>query len=146
MTILRSAPILLLAGLALGACQTAGRGEPPAATPAQAQVAPAPAAPAAAAPQTAALPPVNDDPAQLMGLDRGGVSALLGEPDLIRREAPAEVWQYVAEGCVFDVVLYARGQDYAVSYLEARDAKAAVLAPRPCLNSLLRARQSAPVS
>jgi hypothetical protein len=52
MTILRAAPILLLAGLALGACQTAGRGEPPAATPAQAQVAPAPAAPAAAAPQT----------------------------------------------------------------------------------------------
>ncbi|MGF1595273.1 MAG: hypothetical protein ACFCUW_18485 [Kiloniellaceae bacterium] len=144
MTTLRSAAILLLTGLALGACQTAGRGEPPAATPAQ--VVAAPTTPAAPAPQTAALPPVNDDPAQLMGLDRGGVNALLGEPDLIRREAPAEVWQYVAEGCVFDVVLYARGQDYAVSYLEARDARAAVLAPRPCLNSLLRARQSAPVS
>src|SRR3546814_1742826 len=57
----------------------------------------------APAPRVAALPPVNDDPAQLLGLDRDGVSALLGTPDLIRREAPAEIWQYVGGNCVFDV-------------------------------------------
>jgi hypothetical protein len=152
MGVLRSTCGLLLAGLALAACQT-GRNEPPVATatPApQVQGAAAPAAAAlpapAAAPKVAALPPIDDDPAQLMGLDRSGVNALLGNPDLIRRDAPAEIWQYVSAECVFDVVLYARGQDYAVSYLEARDAKAAIQAPRPCLNSLLRARQSAPVS
>ena len=146
---LRSTLLLLAAGLALSACQT-GRGEPPVATPAQAAAvtpaaAPIPAAPAPA-PQVAALPPVDDDPARLMGLDRDGVSALLGTPDLVRREAPAEIWQYVVGDCVFDVVLYQRGTAYAVSYLEARDAAAAVLPARPCLNQLLRARQAVPVS
>jgi hypothetical protein len=152
---LRSTLLLAAAGLALSACQT-GRGESPVTTPAQA-AAPAATAPAPALamtpapepipqPQVAALPPVNDDPAQLMGLDRDGVSALLGTPDLIRREAPAEIWQYVGGDCVFDVVLYERGARYAVSYLEARDNTAAIQPPRPCLNALLRARQAAPVS
>src|SRR5690606_34799342 len=102
-----SALTLLVAGLALGACQT-GRGEPPAAVSAQA-VAVTPAVELAVAepvPQVAARPPINDDPAQLMGLDRDGLSNLLGAPDLVRRETPAEVWQYVADDCVFDVVLY----------------------------------------
>src|SRR3546814_11504520 len=99
----------------------------------------------APAPRVAALPPVNDDPAQLLGLDRDGVSALLGTPDLIRREAPAEIWQYVGGNCVFDVVLYERGASYAVSYLEARDATAGVQPAQSCLNQLLRARQTAPV-
>jgi hypothetical protein len=146
MGVLRSTCCLLAAGLALSACQT-GRSAPPVATaPQAAAAAPQPAPLPAPAPKVAALPPINDDPAQLMGLDRSGVNSLLGNPDLIRREAPAEIWQYVSGSCVFDVVLYARGQDYAVSYLEARDAKAAIQAPRPCLNSLLRARQAAPVS
>lgn len=145
----RSSLILLLAAVTLGACQTTGS-KP------QTTAAPEPAAPAGEAklipepaPQEAALPPeppINDDPGQLLGLDRSGLSALLGDPALIRREDPAEIWQYVTAGCVFDVVLYANGSGYAVSYSEARDASAAVQAPRPCLNRLLRARQATPVS
>ncbi|HMA16683.1 MAG TPA: hypothetical protein VKP12_17970, partial [Kiloniellaceae bacterium] len=80
------------------------------------------------------------------GLDRDGVAGLLGAPDLVRREAPAEIWQYSAGDCVFDVVLYQRGADFAVSYLEARDAAAAIQPARPCLAKLLRARQAVPVS
>ena len=148
MTTVRTTFLLLAAALALSACQT-GRGEPPVATPAQAAVTPA-AAPIAAvtapASQVAALPPIDDDPDKLLGLDRDGLSARLGTPDLIRREAPAEIWQYVGGDCVFDVVLYQRGVDYAVSYLEARDAAAAVQPARACLNQLLRSRQAVPVS
>jgi len=149
MTSLRSTLLLLAAGLALSACQT-GRTPPPATTSAvsaaPAQPAAAPASAPARAPQQAALPPIDDDPAQLMGLDRDGVGALLGTPNLVRREAPAEIWQYFAGDCVFDVVLYERGAGYAVSYLEARDTAAAVQPPRPCLGKLLRARQAVPVS
>ncbi|MEQ8357409.1 MAG: hypothetical protein RH942_17880 [Kiloniellaceae bacterium] len=145
----RSGAVLLLAAFTMSACQTL-QSQTPAVTPAPAEaVTPAPVADAEPAPQTAALPPqqpINDDPVQLLGLNRSGVAALLGSPDLIRREAPAEIWQYVSKDCVFDVVLYARGQDYAVSYTEARDVSAAVQAPRPCLNRLLRSRQTAPVS
>ncbi|WP_193366717.1 hypothetical protein [Pelagibius marinus] len=154
--LLRSSAFLLITALAVSACQTA-RNEPPqttatpSATPAP-EPAATPASPMAPAPAPqvtlrAPEPPINDDPGQFMGLDRGGVAALLGDPALIRREEPAEIWQYVTSGCVVDVVLYAAGQRYAVSYLEARDeTSAAVQEVRPCLNKLLRARQSAPVS
>lgn len=149
----RAGLVLLLAALGLGACQTVDT-KPQATAPTGLQtgsqagplaVVPEPAP----APQQAALPPeppINDDPDQLLGLNRNGVAALLGDPALIRREEPAEIWQYVTADCVFDVVLYANGRGYAVSYTEARDARAAVLAPRPCLNRLLRARQQAPIS
>ena len=81
-----------------------------------------------------------------MGLDRSGLTALLGKPDLVRREKPAEIWQYLGSDCVFDVVLYDSGQHYRVTYLEARNAAADRLAPRPCLNQLLRARLDQPLS
>ena len=144
----RSAAILLCAGLALSACQTGRTGQPVTAPTDAEAVTPAAAPAPGPIPesQVAAVAPVDDDPDQLMGLDRDGLTAVLGTPTLIRREAPAEIWQYLAEGCIFDVVLYQRGADYAVSYLEARDVAAAVQEPRPCLNQLLRARQAAPVS
>jgi len=151
MSVLRLGFVLTVAALTLGACQTLQPPRPAATSAEAGSVAPAAAPQAAPAPssQVAAIPPqppINDDPGQLLGLDRAGVTALLGDPDLVRRDAPAEIWQYVGNDCVFDVVLYARSQDYAVTYTEARDVDAAVQAPRPCLNSLLRARQSAPVS
>src|SRR5690606_9948417 len=72
MAALRTTTLLLAAGVALSACQT-GRSTPPVATPAQAAVTPA-VTPVAATtvpvPQVAALPPVDDDPDKLLGLDR----------------------------------------------------------------------------
>lgn len=91
----------------------------------------------------AALPPdpaINDDPQQLIGMGPASLNAFLGAPELIRREAPASLWQYRAEDCVLDVVLYPdRGGD-KVTYLEAREDGATKMAPRSCLNKLLRAR------
>ncbi len=162
----RTTLALLFAGLALAACQTTGTSPQsgasasqtgptePAAQGSEVMTPSVVSSGAAPAPQPApqvtarppAPPPINDDPNQLMGLDRGGVSALLGEPDLVRRENPAEIWQYVTAGCVFDVVLYDSGTRYRVTYLEARDDAADRLAPRPCLNRLLRERQTAPIS
>lgn len=154
--VLRSTAVLLAAALAVSACQTAGTPAPQTAAQTTASTSTAAARPAAAgpvapepAPQVSRRtpePPINDDPNQLLGLDRGGVAALLGDPALVRREAPAEIWQYVTGECVFDVVLYAAGPRYTVSYLEARDGTAAVQEARPCLNQILRARQNAPVS
>ena len=91
----------------------------------------------------AALPPepgINDDPQQLIGMGPASLNAFLGAPELIRREAPASLWQYRAEGCVLDVVLYPdRGGD-KVTYLEAREDGATKMPARSCLNKLLRAR------
>lgn len=94
-------------------------------------------------PEVAALPPepqIDDDPDQLMGLDRTGVDTLLGRPLLIRREPPAEIWQYRAEDCIFDVFLYEEAGNHRVTYLEARDRTAQRIETRGCLNALLRAR------
>ncbi|NIA71983.1 hypothetical protein HBA54_25615 [Pelagibius litoralis] len=155
---------LLLSTAALAACQTANTARPQTgangAVPSKAAViepqsaAAAEVAPAEAPGQIAAVPPqpvaiepsINDDPNQLMGLDRSGLTALLGRPDLVRREKPAEIWQYVTADCVFDVVLYDSGPQYRVTYLEARNAAADRLAPRPCLNQVLRSRLNAPIS
>ena len=91
----------------------------------------------------AALPPepaFNDDPQQLIGMGPASLNAFLGAPELIRREAPASLWQYRAEDCVLDVVLYPdRGGD-KVTYLEAREDGATKIAARTCLNKLLRER------
>ncbi len=99
-------------------------------------------------PATAALPPepiINDDPQQLMGLDPIALSAVLGEPELVRREAPAEIWQYRNESCVFDVFLYDTADGRKVTYIEARDDDAQQIETRACLNGFLRARLAQPL-
>lgn len=110
----------------------------------QPAAAPQPEDATAAQPDTlAAIPPepaINDDPQQLIGMGPASLNAFLGAPQLIRREAPASLWQYRAEGCVLDVVLYPDRQGDKVTYLEAREDGAVKIAPRTCLNKLLRAR------
>jgi len=99
-------------------------------------------------PEIAALPPepvIDDDPARLMGLDRNGLAKLLGDPELTRREPPAEIWQYRGESCVFDVFLYEQAGRQLVTYLEARDGAARRIGARGCLNELLRARLTKPL-
>ncbi len=137
-------------GLALGACETLPF-EAPEAAPARASETappPEPAAPETATPEIAALPPapkIDDDPARLMGLDGTGLAGLLGEPELVRREPPAEIWQYRGASCVFDVFLYEEAGQQRVTYLEARDGAAQRVGARGCLNELLRARLAKPL-
>ncbi|RMD64591.1 MAG: hypothetical protein D6826_02045 [Alphaproteobacteria bacterium] len=116
----------------------------------EAMIARLPTPPSEPAPPPA--PPINDDPRQLLGLDRARLDALLGPPTLIRREAPAEIWQYREGACIIDVFLYAAetapspdpaAADYRVSYVEARDGAARPIAVRGCLNTLLRAHLNA---
>ena len=92
-------------------------------------------------------PPIEDDPKTLMGLDRGGLAALLGKPSQVRREQPAEIWQYVGADCIFDIFLYKDQGAYRVIHAEARDDEVALKTePRACLSQLLRARLEDPLS
>lgn len=130
------AGLALLAALLLAACETTP--EPPAAS----EDAGAERAAAETA-ETAALPPepeIDDDPAQLIGMAPGGLRELLGEPNLMRRENPAQVWQYRGATCVLDLVLYSEAGSDRVTYVEARDRAGAGSETRACLNALLRAR------
>lgn len=86
------------------------------------------------------------DPDEVMGLGRNAVQALLGEPGLVRREAPAEVWQYQSRGCVLDVFLYEASSDFQVVYLEARTGQAIGTATATCLGAVLDRRRATPSS
>ena len=97
----------------------------------------------------AALPPtpaVDADPERLLGLAPGDLEGLLGRPELVRRESPAQVWQYRTGACVLDVVLYDVAVGRQVTYVEARDRGGARVETRPCLAEVLRAQLDTPTS
>jgi hypothetical protein len=102
--------------------------------------------------QPAALPAASyekadpADPDEVMGLGRGEVEDLLGEPGLVRHEAPAEVWQYQSRGCVLDVFLYEASAEYQVVYLEARTGQALTAATASCLGAVMDERRQTPTS
>ena len=75
---------------------------------------------AAAAPDPAVA--VDADPQRLIGLTVGEAAELLGRPALVRREPPAEVWQYAGSECVLHLFLYERenGGGPAVTHFEMR--------------------------
>jgi hypothetical protein len=88
-------------------------------------------------------PPDPVHSASILGLDSGAVRKLLGEPGLIRREEPAEVWQYRTASCVLDVVLYDQASGPRVVYTEARTPAAEPTQADPCLSDVLTTKHSA---
>jgi hypothetical protein len=92
-----------------------------------------------------ATPPPPDPihSASILGLDSGAVRKLLGEPGLIRRDTPAEVWQYRTASCVLDVVLYDQASGSRVVYTEARTPTAEPTQADPCLSDVLTTKHSA---
>lgn len=75
--------------------------------------------------------------AALIGLPRERVEQVFGLPRQVRREAPAEVWQYAGKDCVVDLYLYqAAGGGMAVSFIEARDSAAVATEPESCFSTL----------
>jgi len=93
--------------------------------------------------EAAPRPPDPVHSASILGLDGGAVRKLLGEPGLIRRETPAEVWQYRTASCVLDVVLYDQASGPRVVYTEARTPTAEPTQADPCLTEVLTNKRSA---
>lgn len=89
----------------------------------------------------AAEPPSTIDPARIVGLDRATLERLLGEPLLVRREAPAEVWQYRGADCVLDLFLYEEAGGPRVLYIEARTEAAEPAPAERCIGSIAAARR-----
>jgi hypothetical protein len=85
--------------------------------------------------------PVNDDPRQLLKLSGMRVAALLGPANFVRRDGPAEIWQYRAAQCVLDVFLYRDGSRLAVAHVELRKRTASTEPPRRCFAGLLASAQ-----
>jgi len=100
-----------------------------AALPAEPEPAPAPAPPP--------KPPVPD---ARTFLDRNGadISGVLGEPGFVRKDPPAELWQYRAERCTLDLYFYDDGGGaYSLAWLDFRGTDGSLEARDDCLREIL---------
>lgn len=76
--------------------------------------------------------------ADLKARPPAAISALLGEPTYIRREQPAEVWQFLTGRCVLDITFYPdrnAPEKRLSTWIESRDMSGRRMAVPDCLNS-----------
>lgn len=66
----------------------------------------APPVPTQQAPAKPAIPDIADRAKEFKDLDADAVRARLGQPRFLRKETPAQVWQYTDGRCVLLLVLY----------------------------------------
>ena len=86
------------------------------------------------------------DPASLVGYDGMALEKLLGLPSFIRRDAPAELWQYRNETCTLDLFLYEESAgSYSVEHLEFRETALSKEAIEHCLRAIME-QKTAPGS
>lgn len=78
-------------------------------------------------------------PDSLMGADRAGLVAKLGAPALLRREPPAEFWQFANDGCVLHVYLYETHipDRYEVTHIELLPRSGHDAVPDDCFGRML---------
>jgi len=62
-------------------------------------------------------------PGDLIGMEAPALQTLLGTPGLVRKDDPAEVWQYRSQDCVLDIYLYPDHDRLTVAHAEARAPK-----------------------
>jgi hypothetical protein len=87
------------------------------------EAAPAPAAPPPVAlhpPPQAATARTVLGPERYQGLAGAELVRLLGRPDMMRRDAGAEIWQYRMGACILHLFLYEEGGALHVVHAEQR--------------------------
>ena len=86
-----------------------------------------------------AAPILSNDSASFIGLRDADLSRTLGQPKQVRRDEPAEIWQYSGANCVVDFYLYAADAGgLAVAYVEARNQAAEFTPADRCVKSLMQ--------
>ena len=83
------------------------------------------------------------EPSHITGLDSHVLSSLLGQPGFMRRDAPAEIWQYKTLACTLDIFLYKDpiGPAYRVTHFEARGEAVTM---KDCVVSVVKAAHNKP--
>jgi hypothetical protein len=81
-----------------------------------------------------------------IGLDGHALATAFGQPQMVRNEPPAEVWQYGGFDCVVDFYLYESDGVMRVAYVEARDMRAGSAPTERCVKSLLQWVSAAPAT
>lgn len=131
----------LLAALLLAACTAA----PPATTTSgDAEPSPVDVMETARLPAPDEPPRSYPEPGSLTEMGEPELREVLGEPGFVRRDPPAEIWQYRTSGCVLHLFLYAdAGERLALRHLEARRPEGGETATDDCLRHVIDARPRA---
>jgi hypothetical protein len=90
----------------------------------------------------AATAPAAGRAPELIGLTRAELARLLGAPTLLRREPPAEVWQYAGAACVLHVFIYQEPGGGRVTYYEAAQRSGRSVPARDCYDRLVARRRA----
>ncbi|MGH7735162.1 MAG: hypothetical protein ACREOE_16110 [Gemmatimonadales bacterium] len=85
-------------------------------------------------------------PGDLLGLDETALKHWFGTPSFVRRDYPAEVWQYRAKACILELYLYPADDHMAVTHAEARSGGAQSVEVDdagigPCISALAEAKR-----
>jgi len=86
------------------------------------------------------------DPEEFIGYGPQRLLPIMGAPDFVRRDGPAQIWQYRAENCVLDLFLYGKNDDSQVRHVELRERVPGVEPVEECFSRLRTARQGKPSS
>jgi len=71
----------------------------------------------------AAAGSITTPPGDLTGMEAPALQHLFGTPGLVRKDDPAQVWQYRNQDCVLDIYLYPDHDRLTVAHAEARAPK-----------------------
>lgn len=93
-----------------------------------------------------AAQPVLYDPEEFIGYGPQRLLPIMGAPDFVRRDGPAQIWQYRAENCVLDLFLYGKNDDSQVRHVELRERVPGVEPVEQCFSRLRAAREGKPTS
>ena len=100
-----------------------------------------PATTAAPEPEVAIVPPPVPVPNPKSFLNRNGteIAGILGEPGFVRRDPPAELWQYRTPACTLDLFFYDEGgADYRLAYLDFRGVAGDQSSRDDCLREIIK--------
>ncbi|MEQ8667218.1 MAG: hypothetical protein RIC16_15980 [Rhodospirillales bacterium] len=95
----------------------------------------------AAEPQVALVPapPPVPDVNSFLNQNGAEIAGVLGEPGFVRRDPPAELWQYRTGACTLDLFFYDEGgEDYRLAYLDFRDVDSSREARDDCLRAIIQ--------
>jgi len=141
--------VMLPLGLLLGACQSSAPGVAPAPLESTTAQDPQPIPEVKPRTEIARATPeperIYPDPATLKGASASDVVGIIGNPEFIRKDQPAEIWQYRGTDCTLDIFLYqsVSGAPFKVDYIETRARPNGPTTNKTCLASILKEREAA---
>lgn len=131
----------LLAVLAVAACA------PPPSSKSSAVTSAVPPTAATWRDQPSPLPkvgPKSGEMPALVGLMSRDIEGLLGRPTFVRRDGPAQIWQYGTQACTLNLFLYRDGAVLKVRHVEFRDRNADLASVGGCDGVTVSMVQGAP--